>query len=71
MIYARKLQYGLSAATIQLINAVLSSALKGAVRLKLTQTNVCRDVQTPKIQREEVKVSEYPHRTLGLLTGFR
>jgi hypothetical protein len=42
--------------TVQLINAVLSSALKRAVRLKLVEHKVCKDVQTPRIQREEVEV---------------
>ncbi len=67
-VYARKLRDGLSASTIQLINAVLSSALKRAVRLKLVQTNVCKDVQTPKIQREEVKVFK-PSEVRALLSA--
>lgn len=54
--YARKLRDGLSASTIQLINAVLSSALKRAVRLKLVQTNVCKDVLTPRREREEAEI---------------
>jgi integrase len=55
-VYARKLKDGLSASTIQLINAILSSAIKRAVRLKLTEHNICKDVQTPKIHRDEVTV---------------
>lgn len=69
-VYARKLQDGLSASTIQLINAVLSSALKRAVRLKLVSANVCRDVQTPKIQREEVAIFE-PTEVQALLSTAR
>jgi integrase len=55
-LYARKLGEGLSASTVRLIHAVLSSAVKRAVRLKLVQTNVGRDVQAPKIERDEVEV---------------
>ena len=54
--YARKLQDGLSASTVQLIHAVLSSAVKRTVRLGLVQTNVCSNVQRPRIQRDEVVV---------------
>ncbi len=57
--YARKLQDGLSASTVQLIHAVLSSAVKRAVRLGLIQTNVCSNVQRPRIQRDEVVVFTY------------
>lgn len=55
-VYARKLEQSTSASTIHLINAVLSSSLKRAVRLKLVSHNICKDVQTPKIQREEVEI---------------
>jgi integrase len=55
-VYARKLIDGSAPASIQLLHTVLSSAVKRAVRLKLVQTNVCSDVQTPKIQRDEVEV---------------
>jgi integrase len=55
-VYARKQADGLSASSIALLHAVLSSAMKRAVRLSLVQTNVCRDVQTPRIRRDEVQV---------------
>lgn len=69
-VYARKLQDGLSASTIQLINAVLASALKRAVRLKLVEHNVCKDVQTPKISREEVAIFD-PTEVAAILTEAR
>jgi integrase len=53
--YSRKLEEGLSPSTIGLIHSVLSSALKRAVRWKLIKHNVCKDVDTPRIQREEVR----------------
>jgi integrase len=59
-VYAHKLDEGLSASTVQVIHAVLSAAIKRAVRLQLVQTNVCRDVQRPKIQKDEVEVSTLP-----------
>jgi integrase len=55
-LYARNLGESLSATTVRLIHTVLSSAVKRAVRLKLVPTNVCRDVQAPKIERDEVEV---------------
>jgi integrase len=55
-IYSRKLADGVSPSTIQLVNAVLSSSLKRAVRLKLVQHNPCKDVELPRIEREEVEV---------------
>jgi integrase len=54
--YSRKLQQGVSPSTIQLIQAVLSSALKRAVRLKLVQHNACKDVVTPRIETKEVEI---------------
>ena len=66
--YARKLQQGVSPSTIQLINAVLSSAVKRAVRLKLVQHNPCKDVETPRIERAEV-VPFTPEEVSALLTA--
>jgi hypothetical protein len=54
--YARKLSDGVSPSTIQLIHAVLSSAIKRAVRLKLVQHNVCKGVETQRIETKEVEV---------------
>lgn len=42
--------------TVQLIHAVLSSSMKRAVRLGLVQTNVCSNVQRPRIERDEVEI---------------
>jgi len=69
-LYARKLEDGLSASTIQLINAVLSSSLKRAVRLRLVEHNVCKDVATPRIQREEVEVFE-PTEVAAILSAAK
>lgn len=55
-IYARKLSNGASPSTIQLTNAVLSSAFKRAVRLNLVRHNVCKDVVTPRIETQEVEI---------------
>ena len=54
--YARKLSDVVSPSTIQLIHAVLSSAMKRAVRLKLVQHNVCKGVETQRIETKEVEV---------------
>ena len=59
-IYARKLSDGASPSTIQLIHAVLSSAIKRGVRLKLVQHNVCKDAQKPRIETQDVEVSTLP-----------
>ena len=55
-IYARKLSNGISPSTIQLTNAVLSSAIKRAVRLNLVPHNPCKDVVTPRIETQEVEI---------------
>lgn len=67
---ARKRRDGLSASTVQLINAVLSSAIKRAVRLKLVEHNICKDVQTPKPHREEVEVFSPEQVTTILAVAF-
>jgi integrase len=56
MVYAKKLERGLSPASIHVLHAVLSASLKRAIRLKLIQHNPCKDVETPRIEREEVEV---------------
>src|SRR5215218_2647559 len=55
-VYAHKLRDGQSPASVRLMHSVLSSAIKREVRLQRVQTNVCSDVQLPRIQREEVEV---------------
>jgi integrase len=69
-VYAHKLDEGLSASTVQVIHAVLSAAIKRAVRLQLVQTNVCRDVQRPKIQRDEVEVFD-PSEVAAILSAAK
>ena len=54
--YARKLSQGTSPSTIELMHAVLSACLKRSVRLRLVQHNVCRDVERPRIESEEVEI---------------
>lgn len=68
--YSRKLADGVSPSTIQLINAVLSSAMKRAVRLKLVQHNPCKDVELPRIEREEVEVFD-PSEVQAILTAAK
>ena len=55
-LYARMLGSGSSPATVRLVHAVLSSAIKRAVRLKLVHDNVCGDVQLPKLDTPEAQV---------------
>jgi integrase len=55
-VYARKLRDGQSPASMRLMHSVLSSAIKREVRLQRVQTNVCVDVQLPRIERDEVEV---------------
>jgi integrase len=55
-LYARKLEQGLSPASIHVLHAVLSASLKRAVRLKLIQHNPCKEVEKPRVEREEVEV---------------
>jgi integrase len=69
-VYATKLRDGLAPATIRLMHSVLSSACKRAVRLKLVEHNVCKDVQTPRIEREEVQVFDCLRSTGVALSGL-
>jgi integrase len=55
-LYISKLNAGLSAGSVHLLHAVLSASMKRAVRLKLVHHNVCRDVDRPRIEREEIPV---------------
>ena len=67
-VYAKKLRDGVSPSTVQLINAVLSAALKRGVRLKLVAHNACKDVELPKIEREEVEVFD-PEEVRAILSA--
>jgi integrase len=53
--YVKKLSEGVSPSTIQLIHAVLSSALKRAVRWGRIEHSPCKDVEVPKMDRKEVE----------------
>lgn len=55
-LYAEKLSSGLSNRTVQLIHITLHKALKNAVKTGLLIRNVSEAVDTPKIQRPEMKV---------------
>ncbi len=48
--YIKKLEQGLSPASIHVLHAVLSASMKRAVRLKLIQHNPCQHVEKPKIE---------------------
>jgi integrase len=50
--YIKKLEQGISPASIHVLHAVLSASMKRAVRLKLLQTNPCKHVDKPKIERD-------------------
>ena len=69
-VYAKKLEQGLSPASVQLLHAVLSASLKRAIRLKLIQHNPCKDVQTPRVEREEVEVFD-PSEVRSLLSAAK
>lgn len=68
--YSRKLADGVSPSTIQLINAVLSSSMKRAVRLKLASHNPCKDVELPRIETKEVEVFD-PSEVRAILTAAK
>ena len=53
--YARKRDEGLSAARIRRIHGVLSSALNHAVRWRLLEHNVCREVSPPRVPPPEIR----------------
>lgn len=54
-LYAQKQASGLSNRTVQLIHVTLHKALKNAVRVTLLSRNVAEAVDTPKIQRREMR----------------
>jgi integrase len=55
-LYSRMLKQGLSATTVNLVHSVLSSAFKRAIKWKMAQHNVIKDVDAPRICRKEVDV---------------
>jgi integrase len=54
-LYRSKLEDGLAPRTVQYIHAVLNRALKAAVSDGLIPRNVCKDVGSPRVQREEMQ----------------
>ncbi len=54
-LYAQKQASGLSNRTVQLIHVTLHKALKNALRVGLLSRNVAEAVDTPKIQRREMR----------------
>jgi integrase len=54
--YAQMQQSGLSAATVNLVHSVLSSALKRAVKWGVLHHNTIENVEAPGIHRTEVEV---------------
>lgn len=53
--YARKRDEGLSAARVRRIHGVLSSALNHAVRWRLLEHNVCKEVSPPRVPPPEIR----------------
>jgi integrase len=56
LLYTTMLENGLSGRTVRYAHAVLSSALKQAVKWQLIHTNPASMVDLPKIQRKEMRV---------------
>ena len=54
-LYAQKQASGLSNRTVQLIHVTLHKALKNAIKVGLLSRNVAEAVDTPKIQRREMR----------------
>jgi integrase len=54
-LYARKRAGGLSAASVRRIHDVLSSALNHAVRWRLIEHNVCKEVSPPRVPAPEIR----------------
>jgi integrase len=53
--YARKRDSGLSPARIRRIHGVLSAALNTAVRWRLVERNVCKEVSPPRVPAPEIR----------------
>lgn len=53
--YARKRDEGLSAARVRRIHGVLSSALNHALRWRLVEHNVCKEVSPPRVPPPEIR----------------
>ena len=53
--YSQKRDDGLSAARVRRIHGVLSSALNHAVRWRLIDHNVCKEVSPPRVPAPEIR----------------
>jgi integrase len=71
--YSQKRDSGLSAARIRRIHGVLSSALNQAVRWRLIEHNVCREVSPPRVPAPEIRPlnAEEAKRFLAAAQGDR
>jgi len=54
-LYSRKRDEGLSAARVRRIHGVLSSALNTAVKWRLIDHNVCKEVSPPRVPQPEIR----------------
>jgi integrase len=54
-LYSRKRKGGLSAASVHRIHDVLSAALNTAVKCRLIEHNVCKEVSPPRIPAPEIR----------------
>lgn len=54
-LYRSKRDAGLSAARVRRVHGVLSSALNTAIKWRLIERNVCREVSPPKVEQPEIR----------------
>src|ERR687893_500074 len=71
--YSQKRDAGLSAARVRRIHGVLSSALNHAVRWRLVDHNVCKEVSPPRVPAPEIRPlnAEEAKRFLAAARGDR
>jgi integrase len=68
--YAGMLRDGLSASTVNIVHAVLSSAFKRATKWRMVHHNVMADVDAPRIENREVEVFA-PEEVSALLSAAK
>jgi integrase len=73
LLYAKKLEEGLSSSSVHHLHAVLHRALDAALRLGLVQRNVCDIVEVPRMRHYEMTTlsEEQAQRLLNAATGER
>ena len=65
LLYAKKLEEGLTSTSVHHLHAVLHQALDAALRLGLVQRNVCEMVEVPRLRHHEITtLSEAEAQTL-------